>query len=501
MSFVAVRIPRVLRVSRSLRCKVLPVLRSGSKIVLPTTSCLAYSVLSPSSPLYSRFLSQNGTIPEEKKIVCPLHSYHESIHSQIEKMKEQIRPKSIIELFVIGLKKIGNCFQLLLRAAVHLVIFAPVMMTSWFLFFPKLRQPWYHFLMISLQVCGATFVKLGQWAATRPDILPLDMCRELSTLYSTTRRIDFAKMKKTIEKELGQKLEDVFDEIDLTPLGSGCIAQVYRARLKNSNEWVVLKVKRPHIDAYFKSDLQLLSFLAKCLATIPCMQYMKLEESMSIFTKMMDQQLDFRIEAVNLIHFRENFKDDDQFVFPDPYLNLTTPHLLVESFEEGIPLPVLMEHSSSKNQEIAYLGFMGFLHMLLVDNFLHADLHPGNILVRESVPCRIPLQKSICHRSFRFRESHSQLVFLDTGLVNELEESQKRNFVDIFIALAQGDGYEAGRLLIERAPQPSPPVIDPEGFMRDIGELVDENMEDGVFNLANLEIASVHRIESVIARR
>ena len=464
---------------------------SGNKIILPTTASLAFSVLSPASPVYSRFLNKEGAIFEEKKIVCPLHSYHESIHSQIEKMKEKARPKSIIELFVIAFEKIGSCFQLVLRAVFHLAIFAPVAMTSWFLFFPKLRLPWYHFLMISLQVCGATFVKLGQWAATRPDILPLDMCRELSTLYSTTRCIEFPKMKKIIERELGQKLEDVFDEIDLTPLGSGCIAQVYRARLKNSNDWVVLKVKRPHIDAYFESDLQLLSLLSSCLGTIPCMQYMKLQESIAIFTKMMYQQLDFRIEAVNLIHFRENFKDDDQFVFPDPYLNLTTPHLLVESYEAGTPLPVLMEHSSSKNAEIAYLGFMGFLHMLLVDNFLHADLHPGNILVRESVPCRIPLKKSICHRSFRFRESHSQLVFLDTGLVNELEESQKRNFVDIFIALAQGNGYEAGRLLVERAPQPSPPVIDPEGFMRDIGELVDENMEDGVFNLANLEIANV----------
>ena len=491
MSCVQMRLLRALRVSKCMRCKVIHSLRCGNKTVIPATSCLAFSVLSPSSPVYSRLLNKDGAKLDERKMVCSLHSYHESIHNQIEKMKEETRPKSIVELFVVGLKKIGNCFQLFLRAVFHLVIFAPVAMTSWFLFFPKLRQPWYHFFMISLQICGATFVKLGQWAATRPDILPLDMCRELSTLYSTTKCIDFPTMKKIIERELGQKLEDVFDEVDLTPLGSGCIAQVYRARLKDSNEWVVLKVKRPHIDAYFESDLQLLSFLSSCLAKIPCMQYMKLQESIAIFTKMMYQQLDFRIEAVNLLHFRENFKDDDQFVFPEPYLNLTTPHLLVESFEEGTPLPVLMEHSSPKNREIAYLGFMGFLHMLLVDNFLHADLHPGNILVRESVPCRIPLKKSICHRSFRFRESHSQLVFLDTGLVNELEESQKRNFVDIFIALAQGNGYEAGRLLVERAPQPSPPVIDPEGFMRDIGDLVNENMEDGVFNLANLEIANV----------
>ena len=109
---------------------------SGNKIILPTTASLAFSVLSPASPVYSRFLNKEGAIFEEKKIVCPLHSYHESIHSQIEKMKEKARPKSIIELFVIAFEKIGSCFQLVLRAVFHLAIFAPVAMTSWFLFFP-----------------------------------------------------------------------------------------------------------------------------------------------------------------------------------------------------------------------------------------------------------------------------------------------------------------------------------------------------------------------------
>lgn len=172
-------------------------------------------------------------------------------------------------------------------------------------------------------------------------------------------------------------------------------------------------------------------------------------------------------------------------------MNLTTSSFLVESYEDAIPLSEYLTHPTPYNSTIAHLGTLGFLHMLLIDNFLHADLHPGNILVRESVGCQIPLTKSICHMSFPPQKCHPQLVFLDTGLVNVLEESQKQNFIDIFIALSRGDGYAAGKLLVDRAPQPSPPVIDPDGFANEIKELVDRNMDNGVFNLSKLEIASV----------
>lgn len=189
-----------------------------------------------------------------------------------------------------------------------MVVFSPTVLMSWFLFFPSLRKYWNKILVASLQVAGSSFMKLGQWAATRPDILPIELCKELSTLHSTTKCLDFDVMLSVIEKELGKPADLIFDVIEETPVGSGCIAQVYKARLRGSDDWVAVKVKRPHVDEIFKRDLQLVNFFAHVIALLPMTQYMAPVMTAELFTKAMQQQLDFRLEAINLIHFNDNFR-------------------------------------------------------------------------------------------------------------------------------------------------------------------------------------------------
>jgi len=99
-----------------------------------------------------------------------------------------------------------------------------------------------------------------------------------------------------------------FDEVIETPIGSGCIAQVYKAHLRGTNQWVALKVKRPEVDIVFSYDLQLINSVAAFLSIFPFMEYLAPKKAAQLFTSTMHDQLDFRKEAVNLVHFRENFR-------------------------------------------------------------------------------------------------------------------------------------------------------------------------------------------------
>ena len=135
-------------------------------------------------------------------------------------------------------------------------------------------------------------------------------CHELASSGTDFGEV-FSKIRSRfegIEKELGKTMEEVFDEVIETPIGSGCIAQVYKAHLRGTNQWVALKVKRPEVDIVFSYDLQLINSVAAFLSIFPFMEYLAPKKAAQLFTSTMHDQLDFRKEAVNLVHFRENFR-------------------------------------------------------------------------------------------------------------------------------------------------------------------------------------------------
>ena len=277
-----------------------------------TTTVYALALTPMIIPSPSELLYRRKEMLENKEISCSVHSYHEPVSVQIEHIKEEVRPKSMVQCIVLAIRKIGSAVRLFLRSIQLAIIFSPVVLTSWFLCFPSLRSKWYWMFVRCLELGGSSFIKLGQWAATRPDILPLDLCHELSMLHSTTTCLPFSRMREMIDKELGRPLEDVFEYIEETPVGSGCIAQVYKGRLYGSDVDVAIKVKRPEVDRVFTQDLQLINAIAKILSYIPFMEYIGPCNAAALFTKQMYQQLDFRGEAVNLVHFRENFRVSEE---------------------------------------------------------------------------------------------------------------------------------------------------------------------------------------------
>lgn len=239
----------------------------------------------------------------------------------------------------------------------------------------------------------------------------------------------------------------------------------------------------------------------------------------------MKLQLDLRIEASNLVIFREKFRLRTTAWFPYPYLDYSTREVLVEEFAQGIPLSKFLDVGGGVyQQEIANEGLDAFLHMLLIDNFVHADLHPGNIMVRFYEPSELDISLRKHTRASdapttaevdvtenvlaRLRPHYGnqedwaktlgqlnaegyrpQLIFIDTGLVTQLNDTNRKNFLDLFRAVAEFDGYKAGQLMAERCRQPTE-VIDKNGFARKVDSLVN-SVTSQTFALGNVKIGDI----------
>lgn len=478
----------------------------------------------------------------------------------------------------------------------HLVvIFVPVLVAVPTIWFGK-RHPerdnertgtlwWYSFLVKAMEMAGPAFIKLGQWAASRSDIFPSEMCDIMSKLHSNAPAHDIAHTRHIISHAFcGKNIEDIFEEFDENPLGVGAIAQVYKAKLRSDlavkgdadltkippdlrqqvrktvepvlksipkripSSYVAVKILHPRVERLVRRDLRIMEFFARVLNCIPTIEWLSLPGEVEQFGDMMKMQLDLRIEAANLIRFRKNFKDRTTAWFPFPYSLLTSRNVLVEEYAQGIPLADFIENGGGVFQgDIADEGLDAFLRMVLMDNFVHADLHPGNILVRfyqaekpdlsalgeyslrrqhhtekqgggnrngngngngkphprdqedvtEKVLARLrPLRKRRDKEAWKSelaqidREGYRpQLIFIDTGLVTELNEVNRRNFLDLFRAVAEFDGYRAGHLMCERCRQPEA-VLDQEVFALKMEHLV-LGVKNKTLALGNIKIGDI----------
>ena len=424
---------------------------------------------------------------------------------------------------------------------------------------------WYGFLVSSMERAGPAFIKLGQWAASRSDIFPSQMCNVMSELHSNAPAHSLAHTKKTIRAAFdGLPFDDIFEEFQEQPLGVGAIAQVYKARLKPDiaksedsdlqnpqherfsrrvrrkvdalvkvspqrvpSSYVAIKVLHPKVERTVRRDLKIMALFASIINAVPTLEWLDLPNEVQTFGDMMRLQLDLRIESANLSVFRKHFQDRTTAWFPYPYTDYTTRQVLIEEFAQGIPLHVFLDRGGGVFQkEVANEGLDAFLHMLLIDNFIHADLHPGNIMVRFYKPTRPNLRLPYTHnqdpsqpsttteideteavlsrlRPYTKNQSawdstlaeidkegyRPQLIFIDTGLVTELNSLNRKNFLDLFRAVAEFDGYKAGHLMIERCRSPDA-VVNGEVFALRMQHLVIA-VKGRTFALGNIKIGDV----------
>jgi ubiquinone biosynthesis protein len=294
---------------------------------------------------------------------------------------------------------------------------------------------------------GATFIKVGQIMSTRPDLLPPHVIAALSRLQDDVGPFPFAQVERTVTEDFGQPIAALFREFSPQPIASASVAQVHRARLPDGH-LVAVKVRRPDIEELCAFDLSVMSFYARLLELVPSLRTLAPLESVEQFGRAIAMQLDFTVEAENNRRFTQNFAADPQVIVPKLHDALCSRRVLTMDFIEGKKI-LDCTGSQAERRALGELGFRVMLKMIFADGFVHADLHPGNLLVTPD----------------------GKIALLDLGLVADMDHTHRLAFARYFAAWARGDGHTMAEIMVTHSP--SPYVKDRAGFELAIQGFVD----------------------------
>ncbi|MDP6932639.1 MAG: AarF/UbiB family protein [Myxococcota bacterium] len=275
---------------------------------------------------------------------------------------------------------------------------------------------WSRRFRLALVELGTTFVKLGQVLSVRPDIVgSQELLTELQHLQDNVPPAPFPEVRALLETELGSALEEIFEDLDETPLASASVAQVHRASLPCGTQ-VAVKIQRPGIEAVIRSDLRILRELAQALTgklEIPGL-YSPMEIAKEFETAIL-QELDFQQEAMALQRFAANFEGHEGVVVPRLHSEWTRRRVMVMELVHGTKLTTI------EDSEVAQAAMRKIIEATYLQvfehGFFHGDPHPGNLMVL----------------------SDGRVAFLDFGLTGVLTGDMQDTLVRLFLALVGKD--------------------------------------------------------------
>lgn len=305
-------------------------------------------------------------------------------------------------------------------------------------------------LRLALEELGPTFIKLGQIASTRPEILPPSVLAELGNLQDNVPPAPWETILPQIEAELGRPLPEVFAAFDPTPIASASLAQVYPALLPDGTH-VVVKAQRPDIERLIETDLHILNDIAHLVRErLPGIVPFDPVELADEFANALREELDYRREGRNADRFRENFEGETYLYVPRVYWDYTTRRLMVQERLRGIKIDDLaaLDAAGYDRHRIALHASRLVIREVLEDGFFHADPHPGNLLI---LPGEV-------------------LGLIDFGTVGYLDERDKANLIRLYIAVIQFDAPSAVSQLIRMGV--ADPTVDEIGLERDLRRLL-----------------------------
>ncbi|MBL9015245.1 MAG: AarF/ABC1/UbiB kinase family protein [Myxococcales bacterium] len=264
---------------------------------------------------------------------------------------------------------------------------------------------------------GATFVKIGQVASSRPDVFSPGVIDGLRSLQDRVPAFSYRRVRAVLARELGAPIEERFRSFDPVPLAAGGIAQVHRAELMDGTP-VAVKVLRPRVRARAHRDGRLLLWLAHIAHAVSARARTgdAIGHARRLVTGLV-AQTDLRREARNNERFRLAFRESRDVAFPRVYPEWSTRDVLVMELVHGTPLlEIAGEHSDHVTRSLRE----AFFAMCFERGMVHADLHPGNVLVRDD----------------------GVVVLLDLGLVTYLSPTTIDTVVDFTRCMVLGDAHD-----------------------------------------------------------
>lgn len=275
---------------------------------------------------------------------------------------------------------------------------------------------------------GPTYIKLGQWLSTRADMLPMPYLEELAKLQDNVPPADFSEVKPIIESELG-KVDEIFDSFDHElPLSGASLGQVYLARYLNKD--VIVKVSRPNVEQHVAQDIYILQKILDLATKFidPNLRF-SAEGMLSQFIETVREEMDYRIEASNLIAIKTNLAKATDVIIPNVFIERTSRHVLTMEYIPGIKITDIaaLEAVGINRENLMISVEKLFFRMLLRDDVFHADPHPGNISIADN----------------------GSIILYDFGMVGRLDSKTRLRLVRLYLALVNKDSARTVRLMKE----------------------------------------------------
>ena len=326
---------------------------------------------------------------------------------------------------------------------------------------------------------GPTFIKFGQILSSRPDLIPVDLLRELTKLQDKVPSFPFEDVCRIIASEFGRPLEAVFENMDQVPIASASIGQVHRADLSGVGE-VAVKIQRPGIRKIVEVDLEIMHHLATLMETH--IQEMAVHQPVKIveeFARSLEKEMDYSVEASNMERVAAQFRHDSTVHIPRVYHGESTQRILTMEFIRGIKISDIkgLVRGGLEPRVITRRGARFVIRQVFEYGFFHADPHPGNIFV---LPGNV-----ICP--------------VDFGITGYMPRKTREAFVDLLSSINSGNTRFTARFLLELADYDTEPDL--AHLERDVVDFIGLHLgrplkEIRVGKLINqiLEIASRHQL-------